>query len=94
MDITKSKAEKRLSITRENELLQSFVRINVQEDSDDDEKSIKEVEGEANAAAEAGESRIRQAPMSAGTSTRLAKEITEDTNRKRGIIFLFNKILC
>jgi len=92
MDITKSKAEKRLSITRENELLQSFVRINVQEDSNDDEKSIEEVE--ANAAAEAGESRIRQAPMSAGTSTRLAKEITEDTNRKRGNIFLFNKKLC
>lgn len=86
MDTTKSKAEKRLSITRENELLQSFVRINVQEDSNGDEKSVEEAEGGENAAPEAGESRIRQAPMSAGTSTRLAKEITEDTNRRRGKI--------
>ncbi|ENN77401.1 hypothetical protein YQE_06226, partial [Dendroctonus ponderosae] len=81
MENGRSKADKRLSITREAELLHSFVRINVKDEMIDENKGPDDAKGETPGE---GEKRIRQAPMSAETSTRLSKEITEEGSRRKG----------
>ncbi|XP_066141538.1 outer dynein arm-docking complex subunit 4 [Euwallacea fornicatus] len=93
MNTTKSKADKMLSITLETELLQSFVGVNIKESPSEENGNVRGREGQAERFGEeesgraiSGDAgtRIRQAPMSAETSTRLVKEITEDSNRRRG----------
>lgn len=81
MENGRLKADKRLSITREAELLHSFVRINVKDEMIGESKESDDAQGET---VGEGEKRIRQAPMSAETSTRLSKEITEEGNRRKG----------
>nr|XP_023019078.1 tetratricopeptide repeat protein 25 [Leptinotarsa decemlineata] len=76
---TKIIAEKRLSITRENELLQSFVRINV----DDHDNPAEEVEGEKEDAKNVEESDTRKKQViSFDTSKKLSKEFTQDSKKK------------
>ncbi|XP_076269712.1 outer dynein arm-docking complex subunit 4 [Rhynchophorus ferrugineus] len=79
----KSKAENR--ITRETELIQSFVRVSINEPSEEQKEEGEEVKEEGGNHGEAGgDRRIRQVPMSAETSRRLSKQITEDPSRRKG----------
>ncbi|XP_050309709.1 outer dynein arm-docking complex subunit 4-like [Anthonomus grandis grandis] len=81
-DLSKFSAENRLNITREAELLQSFVRVNVKDDSNEEENRSEEALGRETSPEV--ENRFRQAPMSAETSRKLSKQITEDVQKRKG----------
>ncbi|XP_060518122.1 outer dynein arm-docking complex subunit 4 [Cylas formicarius] len=87
-DDSKLKAERRLSITRESELLQRFVRINVNDDDGENSKQDRQMkqiveQQEKDKILQPDESK-KQRPLSSDTSKKLSKELTQENEKKKG----------
>ncbi|KAJ8916715.1 hypothetical protein NQ315_013919 [Exocentrus adspersus] len=82
-DSSKTFADKRLSITREAELLQSFVRINVHAVEKHEGEEIGQAEDKTLEMKKEGDiSGNGQTPISPGTTKKLSEQLTQELRKK------------